>query len=162
MRPLAPGWALVGDAGLHKDPTPGYGITDALRDAKALSQALLTGQPAALEVYWRRRDVESVPLYANASAMGSLDYDNPFNRIIIGKLGSEAFAEPLRATMERKVSPFEVLAAWRVLGWAASALLRGKTEILPHLVRSVKRGTWVANEMKYRRGLLVDAESRLG
>jgi flavin-dependent dehydrogenase len=32
-----PGWALVGDAGLFKDPAPGLGITDAFRDARALA-----------------------------------------------------------------------------------------------------------------------------
>jgi menaquinone-9 beta-reductase len=35
-----PGFALVGDAGLHKDPTPGLGITDALRDARNLGRAI--------------------------------------------------------------------------------------------------------------------------
>jgi flavin-dependent dehydrogenase len=35
---MGPGWALVGDAGLHIDPTPGLGITDAARDAVALSK----------------------------------------------------------------------------------------------------------------------------
>ena len=81
--PVGKGWALVGDAGLHKDPTPGYGITDALRDAKALSRAMLDGREAALDVYWRERDVHSVPLYANAKAMGSLGYANPFNELVL-------------------------------------------------------------------------------
>jgi flavin-dependent dehydrogenase len=35
-----PGWALVGDAGLHRDPITGHGITDALRDAELLARAL--------------------------------------------------------------------------------------------------------------------------
>ena len=37
-------FALVGDAGLHKDPTPGLGITDALRDARGLARAILAGK----------------------------------------------------------------------------------------------------------------------
>ncbi|MET0386093.1 MAG: NAD(P)/FAD-dependent oxidoreductase, partial [Polyangiales bacterium] len=50
MREAAgPGWALVGDAGMHKDPTPGFGITDAMHDAAALAPALLDGRPEALE-----------------------------------------------------------------------------------------------------------------
>src|SRR5258706_4410935 len=32
-KPYGPGWALVGDAGYHKDPYTGQGITDAFRDA---------------------------------------------------------------------------------------------------------------------------------
>ena len=37
------GWALVGDAGYHKDPITGYGITDALRDAELLAEAAGAG-----------------------------------------------------------------------------------------------------------------------
>ena len=40
-----PGWALVGDAGYHRDPITGHGITDAFRDAELLADALT----AALE-----------------------------------------------------------------------------------------------------------------
>jgi flavin-dependent dehydrogenase len=35
-----PGWALVGDAGYHRDPITGHGITDAFRDAELLARAL--------------------------------------------------------------------------------------------------------------------------
>jgi flavin-dependent dehydrogenase len=37
---FGPGWALVGDAGYHRDPITGHGITDALRDAELLADAL--------------------------------------------------------------------------------------------------------------------------
>ena len=36
-RPHGPGWALVGDAGYHKDPITAQGITDAFRDAELLA-----------------------------------------------------------------------------------------------------------------------------
>ena len=38
--PHGPGWALVGDAGCHKDPFLALGICDALRDAELLAGAL--------------------------------------------------------------------------------------------------------------------------
>ena len=38
--PAGPGWALVGDAGYHRDPITGHGITDAFRDAELLATAL--------------------------------------------------------------------------------------------------------------------------
>ena len=38
--PFGPGWALVGDAGYHRDPITGHGITDAFRDAELLADAL--------------------------------------------------------------------------------------------------------------------------
>ena len=62
------GWALVGDAGYHRDPITGHGITDALRDAELLSReidALLRGdcdENAAMERYAhaRLRAIESI------------------------------------------------------------------------------------------------------
>src|SRR6266545_5670570 len=57
-----PGWALVGDAGYHRDPVTGHGLSDAYRDAELLAVALdqiLAGdteETAALTDYQRRRD----------------------------------------------------------------------------------------------------------
>jgi 2-polyprenyl-6-methoxyphenol hydroxylase-like FAD-dependent oxidoreductase len=34
------GWALVGDAGYHRDPVTGHGLSDAYRDAELLAVAL--------------------------------------------------------------------------------------------------------------------------
>ena len=39
-RPTGPGWALVGDAGYHRDPITGHGISDAFRDAEFLARAI--------------------------------------------------------------------------------------------------------------------------
>jgi flavin-dependent dehydrogenase len=58
------GWALVGDAGYHRDPVTGHGITDAFRDAEllanAIDDALTTDDPGveleSLRAYHRRRD----------------------------------------------------------------------------------------------------------
>ena len=38
--PWGPGWALVGDAVYHKDPSPAEGISDAFRSADLLAAAL--------------------------------------------------------------------------------------------------------------------------
>jgi flavin-dependent dehydrogenase len=38
-----PGWALAGDAGYHKDPSPAQGISDAFRDAEMLTDAVHAG-----------------------------------------------------------------------------------------------------------------------
>lgn len=68
-RPAGPGWALVGDAGCHKDPCLALGICDALRDAELLADALddaLTGRvpyAAAMADYQRRRDAATMPDY---------------------------------------------------------------------------------------------------
>ena len=42
-RPYGPGWALVGDAGCHKDPYLALGICDAFRDAELLVDAIDEG-----------------------------------------------------------------------------------------------------------------------
>ena len=42
-KPYGPGWALVGDAGYHKDPITAQGITDAFRDAELLAEAIDAG-----------------------------------------------------------------------------------------------------------------------
>jgi flavin-dependent dehydrogenase len=39
-KPVGPGWALVGDAGYHRDAISGQGISDAFRDAELLASAL--------------------------------------------------------------------------------------------------------------------------
>ena len=68
-QPYGPGWALVGDAGYHKHPITGLGITDAFRDAELLASALddcFAGRRSyedALAGYQRERDEQALPLY---------------------------------------------------------------------------------------------------
>jgi flavin-dependent dehydrogenase len=68
-RPYGPGWALAGDAGYHKDPVTGQGITDAFRDAELLADAIDGGfsgrEPlaAALASYEERRNAIATPIY---------------------------------------------------------------------------------------------------
>ena len=61
-----PGWALVGDAGHHKDPVIARGIADAFRDADLAASAVVDGWPsdleAALAEYGRQRDQCAIPL----------------------------------------------------------------------------------------------------
>ncbi|HEX6872445.1 MAG TPA: FAD-dependent monooxygenase [Micromonosporaceae bacterium] len=57
-----PGWALVGDAGYHRDAITGHGLSDAYRDAELLAEALhqiLSGdrdEASALAGYQASRD----------------------------------------------------------------------------------------------------------
>src|SRR5581483_10336604 len=68
-RPFGPGWALVGDAGYHKDPLTAEGITDAFRDADLLADALHAGfsgeRPLeeALAAYELARNEDARPIY---------------------------------------------------------------------------------------------------
>jgi flavin-dependent dehydrogenase len=66
-----PGWALAGDAGHHKDPSTGMGMSDAFASAELLAEAIhggLVGQlplEAALSSYQKKRDA----LTANGFAL---------------------------------------------------------------------------------------------
>ena len=81
--PYGPGWALVGDAGYHKDPYLAQGISDAWRDAELLAEAIDAGlggrQPldGALAEYERRRNEEVLPLYELNCRLASLDPPSP-------------------------------------------------------------------------------------
>jgi flavin-dependent dehydrogenase len=76
--PGGPGWALVGDAGCHKDPYMALGVCDAFRDAELLGDALgavLSGgseEGEALATYERRRDEATLPDYHANMAMAGL------------------------------------------------------------------------------------------
>ncbi len=65
--PGGPGWALVGDAGCHKDPYLALGVCDAFRDAELLTEAVgeaRSGEPTEAEAlggYERRRNEATLP-----------------------------------------------------------------------------------------------------
>lgn len=68
--PYGPGWALVGDAGLHQDPWSGRGIDMATVHATFLAEALVevfsgrVDEAAALAQYAARRDEHALEPYA--------------------------------------------------------------------------------------------------
>jgi flavin-dependent dehydrogenase len=74
-----PGWALVGDAAYHKDPTPADGITDAFRGADQLSEAVdaffsgASPEETALGRYQEQLESSSLPLYEQTLRMSSFD-----------------------------------------------------------------------------------------
>ena len=70
-----PGWALVGDAGLVKDPGPGRGMSDAFRQADQLAAAIddgLSGRLAmqtALATYGAWRDETFGPVFETTAEL---------------------------------------------------------------------------------------------
>ena len=77
-KPWGAGWALVGDAGCHKDPFLALGVCDALRDAELLADALADGfagrRPveAALADYEARRNRATLADYQENLAAAQL------------------------------------------------------------------------------------------
>lgn len=74
------GWALVGDAGYFRDPITTHGMTDALRDAELLADALLStwagDQPEAIALagYQARRDALSLQLFEVSDRIAGYDW----------------------------------------------------------------------------------------
>jgi flavin-dependent dehydrogenase len=72
-----PGWALVGDAGHHRDPITGHGISAAYHDAELLVDAIdaiLRGNAepaAALAGYERERDAAQREVFELTCAIGA-------------------------------------------------------------------------------------------
>jgi 2-polyprenyl-6-methoxyphenol hydroxylase-like FAD-dependent oxidoreductase len=68
-KPYGPGWALVGDAGYHKDPILAQGSSDAFRDVELLVDAVEAGLSGcapleqALAGYEAARNEAALPMY---------------------------------------------------------------------------------------------------
>lgn len=77
-KPYGPGWALVGDAGYHKDPATAQGITDSFRDAELLTAAIDEGfaghRPLdeALATYEQQRNAAVLPMYEFTCQLANL------------------------------------------------------------------------------------------
>lgn len=82
-QPHGPGWALLGDAGYHKDPITAQGMTDAFLHAEMLAGAVAAGLggtrelDATLAEYGRRRDALAGPMYAMTNDLARLAPPTP-------------------------------------------------------------------------------------
>ncbi|WP_246051213.1 NAD(P)/FAD-dependent oxidoreductase [Nocardioides guangzhouensis] len=78
-RSHGPGWALIGDAGYHKDAVTAQGITDAFHDAELIARALddaFSGRRAeaeALATYEHNRDTATRPMFDLTCQLASND-----------------------------------------------------------------------------------------
>jgi flavin-dependent dehydrogenase len=78
-KPYGPGWALVGDAGYHRDPFTGQGIANAFCDAERLAEAIdasLSGSSSfddSFECYEQQRNAAVLPMYEYTCHLAMLD-----------------------------------------------------------------------------------------
>jgi flavin-dependent dehydrogenase len=129
-RPYGPGWALVGDAGYHKDPCTAQGISDGFRDAGLLAAALddaLAGRrpyDEALGGYQRARDEATLPLYELTCDLATLEPPPPEVGELLGaSAGNRAAMDAFAGVIAGTVPPaafFGPENRARVLGSAAA------------------------------------------
>jgi flavin-dependent dehydrogenase len=113
-KPYGPGWALVGDAGYHKDPILGHGITDAFRDAELLAEAVHAGlskqRPLeeALADYERRRNEAAFLIYElNTQFARQEPPSSQMQQLFMAMKGNQAATDRYFATIEGTLSPAE-------------------------------------------------------
>ena len=82
-KPYGDGWALVGDAGYHKDPCTAQGIGDGFRDAQLLVDAIHAGLSGrrpmyqALGGYEKARNEHVMPIYQFTCELAALQPPPP-------------------------------------------------------------------------------------
>jgi flavin-dependent dehydrogenase len=93
-RCYGPGWALVGDAGYYKDPITTHGITDGLRDAELLADAIVdtlggeVPEPVAMANYQSARDRMSARLFSATEAVAAYDWDTGQVRTLLRQVSA--------------------------------------------------------------------------
>jgi 2-polyprenyl-6-methoxyphenol hydroxylase-like FAD-dependent oxidoreductase len=91
-KPFGPGWALLGDAGYHKNPITAMGINDAFRDAEfvagALDDAFLEKRSyeEAMSHYQQARDLEALPVYEFTDDFAQLQPPPPEMQQLLGAM----------------------------------------------------------------------------
>lgn len=155
-RSAGPGWALVGDAGHFKDPTPGQGIADALRQSEKLADAIERGlggdhrgPNAILHEWWRWRDEDAWEMYWFAHDMGAAGPTPP----LLGEAQRRIAADPelITATVHifnHELRPSEVFTPAFSLTTIARTLRRHRGQR-----RAILReaGTVAVNDVRRRR-----------
>ena len=146
-----PGWALVGDAGHFKDPTPGQGISDALRQAVELARAVeraLGGEGAAdreLHDWWRWRDRDAWEMYWFAHEMGASGTPPLLVQEIQRRIAADGqLTDGLVHVLNHDLAPSKVFTPSLALAATSKALLTspGQRRALLREARTLAANNW--------------------
>jgi len=137
-KPYGPGWALVGDAGYHKDPITGLGMSDAFRDAELLADALHAGWSGreglekALSGYEEQRNRAALPMYEFTNQIASFAPPPPEQQMMFAALArNQAQCDRFFGVLTGSVlygeffSPGNLIRLLGLRGFARIALQRG-------------------------------------
>ena len=154
------GWVLVGDAGHHKEFVIGDGITEALLQARSLASAIAQGTDAALQRWWRARDVEALPYFFLGQAEGAPGPPLELQQVVFSHVArNDALRARMAATIEHQLSPDATFSPRNVLWWALGAAFKGSLAVMPQFVAMGRRGSANNRELSLRRRLLAEAEA---
>ena len=110
-KPFGPGWALVGDAGYHKNPITAMGINDAFRDAELVAGALdeaFTGRRSfeeGMSDYQQTRDRETMPVYEFTDEFATLEPPPPEMQQLIGAMQGNQEAQDQFVSVQAATMP---------------------------------------------------------
>jgi 2-polyprenyl-6-methoxyphenol hydroxylase-like FAD-dependent oxidoreductase len=137
------GWALLGDAGHFKDPTPAQGISDALRQAEHLADAVEAGLGGAVSIdeelgrWWRWRDQDAYEMHWFAADLGAAGPSGPLHVQIIRDIaGDHEATENLLRVLNHDLRPSQLFRPGR-LGKAAARAARDRPDQIPVMMKEV-------------------------
>ncbi len=143
-----PGWALLGDAGHHKDPHLGDGITDALLQAKELASAIEDGSDEAFERYWRTRDLDYYELFRFAEEQGDARAVSALDRLFFEHVNNApTLQDRLRDIFERRRSPYDVVSPLTMLGWLGGAAVRANVAPVGDFLTQGRRVSMIKRDL---------------
>jgi 2-polyprenyl-6-methoxyphenol hydroxylase-like FAD-dependent oxidoreductase len=126
-----PGWVLVGDAGHFKDPCPGQGIQDALRQVENLAPAIIgaiSTSPSALDealARWARwRDEDAFEHYWLAVDQGKAGVSPAVVPVIAQRLLERGKQDSFSDLFNHRSTPSKVVTPPRILDATARLLAR--------------------------------------
>ncbi len=138
-----PGWALLGDAGNFKDPSPAQGIADALRQAERLAEAVEAGLGEGdgidreLRRWWRWRDEDAYEMHWFAADLGASEPSPPLAAQFIRDIaGDDEATKALLGVLNHEVRPSQLFSPRR-LGRAAVRAVRARPDQVPAIAREV-------------------------
>jgi len=109
------GWALAGDAGYHKDPLTGWGMTDSFHQAEALAARVHEGlagerpMEEALAEFAKWRDEETAVLYDYTTTVAELSTLPPFFQAVLGAVAaSEKWTTTMLGWIAGGVEDYEI------------------------------------------------------
>ena len=122
-KPFGPGWALLGDAGYHKNPITAMGINDAFRDAELVAGAVhdaFSGRAPyeeGMRRYQRIRDEQAMPVYEFTDDFAQLQPPPPEMQQLLGAMQGNQEAIDGFVSVQAATLPAPEFFAPENVGW---------------------------------------------